>query len=39
LLIIGDALLLCLFSYMSYLMFGKSDLYSYMQQPIGELNL
>ena len=39
LLIIGDALLLCLFSYLSYLLFGKSDLYSYMLQPIGELNL
>ena len=39
LLIIGDGLLLCLFCYVGYLMFGKSAMYSYMRQPIGQLNI
>jgi len=38
LLIVGDALLLCVFCYIGYLLFGKSDLYSYMKQPIGQMN-
>ena len=38
LLIIGDVLLLCLFCYIGYLMFGSSAMYSYMIQPIGQLN-
>jgi hypothetical protein len=39
LLIIGDGLLLCVFCYMGYLAFGKNDMYSYMRQPIGQLNV
>src|SRR4029079_11056429 len=32
LLIISDGLLLCVFCYMGYLMFGKGDMYSYMKR-------
>jgi len=39
LLIISDGLLLCVFCYMGYLMFGKGDMYSYMKRPIGQLNI
>lgn len=38
-LIIGDGLLLCMFCYVGYLMFGRNDMYSYMRQPIGQLNM
>lgn len=39
LLIIGDGLLLSVFCYVGYLLFGKGDLYSYMKLPIGQLNI
>jgi len=37
-LIIGDGLLLCIFCFIGYLMFGRNNINSYMRQPIGRLN-